>query len=530
MAWLFASCLAFGSSVDVNCGQAAERPNFLVILADDLGFSDLGCYGGEIQTPNLDRLAAGGLRFTEFYNTARCWPTRACILTGYYAQQVNRDVRPGGKGGGQGKRPGWAPLLPEYLAPLGYRSYHSGKWHVDGPVLAGGFNRSYSLDDHDRYFGPKNHKLDDKPLPEIKPGTPGFYTTTAIANYARGMLDEHARDQKGKPFFLYLAFTAPHFPLHALEEDIALYTNVYSAGWDRLREARHERLRKLDIEKGALPPIEPKAVPSWNLAEPELKKAIGDVEIGRVVPWGELSPEQKMFQARKMAVHAGMVHRMDVEIGRVLETVRRHGWAENTVVMFLSDNGASAEQIIRGDKHDASLPAGAAGTFLGLGPNWAAVANAPFRYHKSWVHEGGICTPFVVYWPAGITKGGALRRTPGHVIDVLPTVLALAGQDGGSVGQRPGSPGFPGRNLVPAFGRETMDLKRDYLWWYHDGNRALRVGDWKLVADHKNDWELYNLKRDRSEVRDLAGKYPDRVRDMAERWEAVVLRWGAAGR
>src|SRR5687767_5448710 len=219
--------------VNADQGSAAEtspRPNIVCILADDLGWSDLGCYGGEIATPNLDALAANGLRFTQFYNTARCWPTRACVLTGYYAQQVRRDSVPGVRSGGQGVRPAWARLLPEMLRPLGYRSYHSGKWHVDGKPLDNGFDRAYTLDDHDRHFAPRRHTEDDKPLPPVGAGA-GYYSSTAIADHAVRCLKDHAEKHPGKPFFAHVAFTAPHFPLHAPAEDVARYRKTYLAGW-----------------------------------------------------------------------------------------------------------------------------------------------------------------------------------------------------------------------------------------------------------------------------------------------------------
>lgn len=494
--------------------EKPARPNVVVILADDMGFSDAGCYGGEIATPNLDTLAQGGLRFTQFYNTARCWPTRASILTGYYPQQVNRDALPGvKKGGAQGKRPAWAKLLPEHLRPLGYRSYHSGKWHVDGRVLDGGFDQSYSLNDHDRYFNPRQHTLDDQPLPPV--GTnEDYYCTTAIADHALAMLRDHATNHAGAPFFLYLAFTSPHFPLQARPEDIAVYSNRYAAGWDALRDERFARIRKLGLLDCALPPSQPGVYAHWSLPEEKLRAQIGPGEMGRYAPWPSLNDAQRAFQPAKMAVHAAMIHRMDSEIGRVLEQLKAMKVFDNTAVFFVSDNGATSEQIVRGDGHDPARAPGSAGTFLALGPGWSAAANTPFRYHKSWVHEGGIATPCIVHWPAGIAARGELRRAPGHVIDIPPTVLEIAGAKMLAVSN---APPIEGRSLVPAFAKEA-GIEREALWWCHDGNRAIRVGDWKLVADHEQPWELYNLASDRSETRNLAAEHPDKVRELEAAW------------
>ncbi len=402
----------------------APRPNILLILADDMGFSDPGCYGGEIATPNLDALAKGGLRFTQFYNTARCWPSRAAILTGYYAQEVRRDTVPGVLSGGSGIRPAWAPLLPEMLKPLGYRTYHSGKWHLDGKPMENGFDHSYSLNDHDRHFTPRLHTEDDVPLPAVVANS-GYYSTTAIAEHAIKYLKEHAEKHSGQPFFEFLAFTAPHFPVQAPPEDIALYRDRYANGWDLLREERWKRMHAMHIGGSALSVIERDVGPPYPF--PEALAKLGPNEVNRPFWWNDLNLAQRKFQANKMAVHAAMVDRMDREIGRVLAQIRAMGVAENTLVLFLSDNGASAEMMVRGDGHDFDAVCGTGATFLSIGPGWSSMANTPFRRHKTWVHEGGISTPLIVNWPRGIAARGELRGAPGHVIDILPTILELAG-------------------------------------------------------------------------------------------------------
>lgn len=492
----------------------ARRPNVLIILADDLGYSDLGCYGGEIATPNLDGLAAGGLRFTQFYNTARCWPSRAAILTGQYAQAVRRDAVPGVPSGGQGVRPPWARLLPEILRPLGYRSYHSGKWHVDGKPTENGFDRSYQLNDAGRYFSPKTHLEDGKPLPPVKPGS-GYYTTTAIAEHAITYLKEHAAGHADKPFLAYVAFTAPHFPLHAPAEDIARYKDRYRAGWEALRKERYARQRDMGLVDCKLSDVEPDVGPPYHF--PKALEALGPGEVNRPKPWAELTDQQREFQAAKMAVHAAMVDRMDREIGRILAQVRAMGAADDTLILFLSDNGASAEIMVRDDGHDPAAAPGSAAGHLCLGPGWSNAANTPMRRHKTWVHEGGISTPLVACWPKGIAARGELRRTPGHLIDVVPTVLEIAGgRMPETLGGKPVPPP-PGRSLVPAFARDVT-VERPELWWSHEGNRAVRVGDWKLVAVKGGPWELYNLAADRSETEDLSANYPDKVRELEAAW------------
>ncbi|MSU36197.1 MAG: arylsulfatase [Pedosphaera sp.] len=505
----------------------ASKPNILLILADDMGFSDAACYGGEISTPNLDALAKGGLRFTQFYNTARCWPSRAAILTGYYAQQVRRDKVPGVTSGERGTRPPWAGLLPEMLRSLGYRSYHSGKWHVDGQPLQNGFDHSYSLNDHDRHFAPRLHTEDDVPLPAAATDS-GYYSSTAIADHAIKCLKEHGEKHAAQPFFEYLAFTAPHFPVQAPTEDIARYRDRYLRGWDTLREERAKRMRQMSIGSGALSAIEREVGPPYAFAD--AIAALGPNEVNRPLPWNELNTAQQRFQSEKMAVHAAMVDRMDREIGRVLAQVRAMRALENTLVIFLSDNGASAEMMVRGDGHDADAVCGTGATFLSIGPGWSSLANTPFRRHKTWVHEGGISTPFIVHWPRGIASRGELRHSPGHLIDLVPTLLDIAGGRHFETWKGQPVPPAPGKSLVPLFAKDGTVI-HDTLWWQHEGNRALRAGNWKIVAAGKDSpWELYDLVSDRSESKNLALLKPDKTQELAELWNRETERYGALAR
>jgi arylsulfatase A-like enzyme len=506
---------SFASDLITAVAGKQNKPNFLVIVADDMGFSDAGCYGGEIRTPNLDRLAANGLRFTQFYNTGRCWPSRASILTGYYAQQVRRDVFPGTK---LGSRPVWAPLLPKLLKPLDYQSYHSGKWHIDGRPLSGGFDRSFEYSDSDHHFlTPDTMTKIDRPLQTVNPDE-GYYASTATADNAIRHLREHAEKYADRPFFEYLAFTEPHFPLQALQQDINRHRDKYLKGWDVVRQERWRRMTEKGIIACNLSKLDDGIVPSWNLKPGELKERIGPGEEPWAIPWEQLTDEQKKFQAIKMAIHAAMVERVDREIGRVLVQLKVMNAYQNTVVLFVSDNGASAEQMIRGEGHDKSAPLGSARSFICLGPGWSSAANTPLRLHKSWVHEGGISTPLIVHWPQGIKAHGELRHDAGHLIDIPLTLLQLAGGEWPEQWEGRPVPPKPGKSLVPAFAKDGS-TKYNYLWWYHENNRAFRVGDWKLVSKGtEGSWELYDLKTDRCESSDLAAKNPAKVKELSELW------------
>ena len=505
----------------LHAAPAASKPNIVFILADDMGFSDPSCYGGEIATPNLDALARDGLRFTQFYNTTRCWPSRGALLTGYYAQQIHRDALPDVPGGMRGVRQPWARLLPDFLKPSGYRCYHSGKWHLDGKVLASGFDRSLNMNNQGNYFSSAGNAIDDKPVKQATKES-GYYATIAVADHAVECLKDHAANHPNQPFFHYVAFIAPHFPLHALPEDIARYRDKYLAGWEVMREARFARQKEMGIVNTTLSALERNVGPPY--AFPEAIKKLGPGEVNRSLPWSELTDEQRRFQATKMAIHAAMVDRMDQEIGRILAQLKAMNAFSNTIVLFASDNGASAEMMIRDGGHDTAASPGSAKSYLCLGPGFSSACNTPFRRHKTWVHEGGISTPLIVHWPAGTSGKGELRQTPGHFVDIVPTVLELAGVQKPKEWNGEPIPDAPGHSLVPAFAKDVT-IPHERLWWYHEGNRALRVGDWKLVAAKGDPWELYDLRMDRAEQNNLAAKMSDKVKELERVWQEQTDRF-----
>lgn len=524
----------------------SKPPNIIVILSDDMGFTDLGCYGSEIATPNLDSLAANGLRFTQFYNTARCCPTRASLLTGLYPHQagVGHMLDETGKPGYSGGLNKSCRTQAEVLKLAGYRNYAVGKWHVtrhtgaNGPKdnwpLGRGFDRYYgTIHGAGSYFDPSSLVRDNTMIspfadPDYRPKT--YYYTEAISDHAIRFVADHATEHKGKPFYLYVAYTAAHWPMHALPDDIAKYHGKYDRGYQPIREARFAKAAQLGIVDSQ----QPLGPPAEN--------------------WDKV--QDKSWEAACMEVYAAMVDRMDQGIGRLISELKRTSQWDNTIIFFLQDNGGCAEgmgrigrethpNIPRPDKPTLSpmrpeefaaagsvpkqtrdgypvrmgpmVTPGSADTYVAYGRGWANVSNTPFREYKHWVHEGGISTPLVVHWPRGITAKGEIRHQPGHLIDIMATCLELAGA-------RYPADATPleGRSLVSAFANQP--IQRDALYWEHEGNRAVRVGDWKLVAKHEKPWELYDISKDRIESHDLASQIPDTVKELAAKYDAWAKR------
>ena len=476
-----------------------KKPNIVLIMADDMGFSDLGCYGSEISTPNLDRLASQGIRFTQFYNTARCCPTRASLLTGLYSHQagIGHMVNPRPVPSYQGFLNDRCVTIAEALKPAGYHTLMSGKWHVGEqrphwPVDRG-FDRYFGLiTGADNYWRPvRQMALEDKPW---KPA-PGqrFYMTDAFTDYAVERIGEYA--PKPDPFFLYLAYTAPHWPLHAPPEDIAKYRGKYRSGWDALRETRHARQKKLGVVDPRWPMTARDAdVPAWSAAA-----------------------NHDDFDLR-MATYAAQIDHLDRSIGRVLAKLRETGQEDNTLVMFLADNGGCAEERIGGET--LAGPIGSADSFTSYGKPWANASNTPFRLYKHWVHEGGISSPFIARWPRHVSQTGGLHHQPAHVIDLMATCLDVAGATypGGKIP-------VEGRSFAPAFSGRRRDAQ-DALFWEHEGNRAMRQGRWKLVSRHAGAWELYDIDADRTEMKDLSAAEPARVSAMTAAYEKWAERCG----
>jgi len=529
------------SSFAILHSSFSAQPNILYILADDMGFSDIGCYGSEIETPNLDALAKGGVRFTQFYNTARCCPTRASLLTGLYPHQAGighmmEDRKLEGYRGDLNKS---CVTIAEALKPSGYKSYAVGKWHVtkftnpksdtekSNWPLQRGFDRFYgTIHGAGSFFDPNTLTRDNhyiSPFADPEYPTNDYYYTDAISDHAARFVREH---DKAKPFFLYVAYTAAHWPMHAREKDIAKYKGRYATGYEAVRKARYGSM----IDEGV--------ITRSNSTPWPLPPSMGEKEF-----WD--------WDQRNMEVFAAMVDSMDQGIGRIVQALKDSGQYDNTLICFLQDNGGCAEGMGRGPKGPAraetaslaplgkdylqpdmiprqtrdgfpmrvgkGVMAGAGDTYIGYGEAWATVSNTPFRKHKHWVHEGGISTPLIAHWPAGITRKGEVEHTPGHLIDLMVTAVDLS-KTTYPANVKP----MEGRSLVPLF--TGGKIERDALYWEHEGNRAVRVGDWKLVAEHGKPWELYNLAEDRSEQHDLSKEQPERVQQMTAKYEAYAKR------
>jgi arylsulfatase len=530
--------------------QPESRPNIIVILADDMGFADLGCWGSEIRTPNIDKLAAGGIKYTQMYNSARCCPSRAALLTGLNPQQagVGHMVDNYGTPEYQGYLNDNCVTIAEALSASGYETLMSGKWHVGGPhnlqkpetwtpgepgsptPRQRGFDKFFgTLTGAGSFWNPMT-LMEDQTL--IQPDSPDFYYTDAISDHAIEMISGNADSEK--PFFLYLAYTSPHWPLHAFEEDIARYEGKYRDGWDSLRTSRHESMRSLGL-------VDPK----WEISKRDPDSPAWDETPNH--DWEDL----------RMAVYAAQIDRMDQGIGRVLAQIEAQGQTDNTLIMFMADNGGCAEFCAEDSNRpnyaafntpnlDGSratvgnipdLRPGGSVTFQSYDLPWANTSNTPFRLFKRWTHEGGISTPLIVNWPDKI-KSPETIHSPAHLIDIMPTCLQAAGASYPTENNDHAIKPLEGESLVPSF--QNPDWKREApIHWEHEGNRAMRDGDWKLVSENPGAWELYNISDDRTELNNRADGEKDRLTRMSREYDAWgerigivnwVDRWDRIGR
>ena len=490
--FLCLGALASPAAVDELSGS---QPNIIVILTDDMGYSDLGCFGSEIQTPNLDRLADKGIRFTQMYNTSKCWTTRISLLTGLYHQRSDRSFAN-------------TALAGEVLRPAGYRTWWSGKHHASFNPYDRGFDHFAGfLGGAINFWNPDGRTpREGEPVPGwganydwafdgkiVKDYLPekGFYATDDFTDWALDWLREDT--DQDKPFFLYLAYNAPHWPLHAHPEDIAKYKGVYDEGYESIRQQRYQRQLKSGLFASDLVPLSP----------PEHRD------------WDSISSEEKAKEALRMQIHAAMVDRVDQNVGRLLEQLEKNGQLDHTLILVLVDNGASHEKPGRRGPKDTRVPMGSVGSFEAIGQSWANAVNTPLRKWKVQGLEGGICTPMIAHWPRGITtSAGAICREPCHLIDLLPTFIELAGEN---ADYPVGIPAVDGVSLVPLL--KGKDLHRSEPLFFQYGSwQVIRDNQWKLVQQKSKPWELYDLSQDRTETRNLASQRPDRVAEMKQRW------------
>ncbi len=548
----------------LGCGSPAKSlpqvspPNIVLIMGDDMGYSDIGCYGGEIHTPRLDQLAANGLRFTQFYNTARCCPTRASLLTGLYPQQAGMGhmVYDRGTPAYRGDLSSNAVTIAEALKGAGYSTYMSGKWHVTPYIIdepdknnwprQRGFDRFFgiiagagslydprSLTDDNNYVAPRE----------------GFYCTTDFTDYAVNSIQEHHGEN---PFFLYLSYTAAHWPMHAPTEAVAAYKGNYDKGWDEVRERRFERMKEMGLAQG-----------DWELTPRD----------SFVAPWSDDIPD-KEWELANMETYAAMITLMDEGIGKVVDALKAKGQLDNTIIFFLQDNGACAEELdwlnnrpkqknpepmapdelqtetvpfVTRDGKPVKLMKeawpGPPDGFTAYGLNWANVSNTPFREYKHWVHEGGISSPLIVHWPAKIKAGGTFRNDPTHLIDIMATSMEVSGAEYPTTYNGNTIQPMEGKSLVPIF--EGKDFEREAIYWEHEGNRAVRMGKWKLVSKASkkqsfiwdkvdalevSNWELFDMEKDRTEMNEIGSEHPEVRKKMAAMWINWAKRTGTIPR
>ena len=488
--------------------KVAQRPNIIFIMADDMGYSDIGCYGGEVNTPNLDQLAANGIKLKSFYNNARCCPTRASLLTGQYPHTVGMGLmvtNQGAKinpGSYQGFLNDQYPTIAEELKKAGYSTYMTGKWHVGEREqhwpLTRGFEHYFGLiSGANSYYEiipqeiGKRHVVEDSKEFEIP--KEGFYMTDAFTDHAIQYMNAQKANQPNKPFFLYMAYTAPHFPMHALEEDVVKYMKLYEQGWDVTREKRYAKMTKLGLIDSRYKLTERTAgIPAWDNAT------------------------DKKTWVRKMAVYAAMIDRMDQNIGKMISALKKNGQYENTMIIFLSDNGGCAESVSNRNFNDTTKLIGQRGSYVTYDEPWANVSNTPFKKYKHFMHEGGMITPCIIQWPAGIKPKPGYSNEIGHVIDLLPTGLELAGVT---------PKDLPGESLSYVWNGKKPSAKT--YCWEHEGNQAIRKGNWKLVKDLEDPaWELYDLSKDPCETKDLAKKNSQLVIDMMNEYAAWSKKVG----
>ena len=491
--------------------EKTPSPNIVIILADDMGYSDIGSYGGEIATPNLDALAANGLRFHHFYNAARCCPTRAALLTGVYPHEagmggmvssVDSDPPPGPY---QGFLSDSTVTCAELLREAGYATYMAGKWHVGEKPEHWPRQRGF-----DRYFGlisgaSSYYELVEEPRVRQLvlddslwfPPAEGFYMTDAFTDYADEFLTNHFSEKKEQPFLLYLAYTAPHWPLHALPEDIASYENRYTSGWDSLRQQRYEKMLRI----GAIDTTF--TLSPWDTT---------------ATRWDQVTNRNEWV--RRMQVYAAMVDRMDQNIGRVFQTLKENNAWDNTLILFLSDNGGCAEDISGRNLNDPSVPIGARGSYVAYRKPWAVASNTPFRRYKQWTEEGGIATPLIAHWPAGISRKNEWVQPYAHVVDIMATCAEVAGIPYPTTYQGHLIKPQRGQSLLPLLTGDSLPTPSRPLYWEHFGNQAMRQGPWKLIS-HGPDyqWSLFNMREDPTELHDVAVEYPRVLQEMAKEYE-----------